>query len=73
MEDRRHLEKMLPEEKQKENWKPKVNLKARLQKKLKEVFGIDVVFHHKDELHPFGYTLIDHKTKTIYKGSEILK
>jgi hypothetical protein len=37
------------------------------------VFGIDVVFHHKDELHPFGYTLIDHKTETIYKGSDILK
>lgn len=73
VEDRRHLEKMLPEEKQKENWKPKIEFESELQKKLKEVFGIDVVFHHKDELHPFGYTLIDHKTETIYKGSEILK
>ncbi|PPZ90983.1 mobilization protein [Cloacibacterium normanense] len=72
-EDRRHLEKMLPEEKQKENWKPKIEFESELQKKLREVFGIDVVFHHKDELHPFGYTLIDHKTGTIYKGSEILK
>ena len=73
VEDRRYLEKMLPEEKQKENWKPKIEFESELQKKLKEVFGIDVVFHHKDELHPFGYTLIDHKTGTIYKGSEILK
>ena len=73
VEDRRHLEKMLPEEKQKEEWKPKIEFESELQKKLKEVFGIDVVFHHKDELHPFGYTLIDHKTGTIYKGSEILK
>ena len=73
VEDRRHLEKMLPEEKQKENWKPKIEFESELQKKLKEVFGIDVVFHNKDELHPFGYTLIDHKTETIYKGSEILK
>lgn len=73
VEDRRHLEKMLPEEKQKENWKPKIEFESELQKKLREVFGIDVVFHHKDELHPFGYTLIDHKTETIYKGSEILK
>lgn len=73
VEDRRHLEKMLPEEKQKENWKPKIEFESELQKKLREVFGIDVVFHHKDELHPFGYTLIDHKTGTIYKGSEILK
>ena len=73
VEDRRYLEKMLPEEKQKENWKPKIEFESELQKKLREVFGIDVVFHHKDELHPFGYTLIDHKTETIYKGSEILK
>ena len=73
VEDRRYLEKMLPEEKQKENWKPKIEFESELQKKLREVFGIDVVFHHKDELQPFGYTLIDHKTETIYKGSEILK
>ena len=73
VEDRRYLEKMLPEEKQKENWKPKIEFESELQKKLKEVFGIDVIFHHKDELHPFGYTLIDHKTETIYKGSDILK
>ena len=73
VEERRHLEKMLPEEKQKENWKPKIEFESELQKKLRDVFGIDVIFHHKDELHPFGYTLIDHKTGTIYKGSEILK
>ena len=73
VEDRRYLEKMLPEEKQKENWKPKIEFESELQKKLRDVFGIDVIFHHKDELHPFGYTLIDHKTGTIYKGSEILK
>jgi hypothetical protein len=84
VEDRRHLEKMLPEEKQKENWKPKIEFESELQKKLREVFGIDVVFHQVDEksqskekseggLRPFGYTLIDHKTETIYKGSDILK
>lgn len=84
VEDRRHLEKMLPEGKQKENWKPKIEFESELQKKLREVFGIDVVFHQVDEksqskekseggLRPFGYTLIDHKTETIYKGSEILK
>ena len=73
VEDRRYLEKLLPEEKQKENWKPKIEFESELQKKLRDVFGIDVIFHHKDELHPFGYTLIDHKTETIYKGSDILK
>ena len=73
VEDRRHLEKMLPEEKQKENWKPKIEFESELQKKLREVFGIDVIFHRKDGLNPFGYSLIDHKTETIYKGSDILK
>ena len=84
VEERRHLEKMLPEEKQKENWKPKIEFESELQKKLREVFGIDVVFHQVDEksqnkakleggLRPFGYTIIDHKTGSVYKGSEIMK
>ena len=73
VDDRRAQKSMLPEEKQKEEWKPKIEFESELQKKLKDVFGIDVVFNHKDELYPFGYTLIDHKTETIYKGSEILK
>ena len=73
VEDRRKQEGMLPEEKQKEDWKPKIEFESELQKKLRDVFGIDVVFHHKDEFRPFGYTLIDHKTETVYKGSEILK
>ena len=73
VEDNRKQQSKLPEEKHKDDWKPKIEFESELQKKLKEVFGIDVVFHHKDELHPFGYTLIDHKSETIYKGSDILK
>lgn len=73
VEDNRKQQSKLPEEKHKDDWKPKIEFESELQKKLREVFGIDVVFHHKDEHHPFGYTLIDHKTETIYKGSEILK
>jgi hypothetical protein len=73
VEDLREKEGKLLEEKQKEEWKPKIEYESELQKKLRDVFGIDVVFHHKDELTPFGYTLIDNKTRTIYKGSEILK
>ncbi|PQA94964.1 Relaxase/Mobilisation nuclease domain-containing protein [Chryseobacterium piscicola] len=73
VEDRRHLEKMLPEEKQKEDWKPKIEFESELQKKLRDIFGIDVVFHHKDGRKPFGYTMIDHNTRTVFKGSEIMK
>ena len=73
VEDRRHLEKMLPEEKHKNDWKPKIEFESELQKKLRDIFGIDVVFHHKDGQKPFGYTIIDHKTQSIFKGSEIMK
>ncbi|KQR91427.1 mobilization protein [Chryseobacterium sp. Leaf180] len=55
------------------NSKTKIEFESELQKKLKNVFGIDIVFHQKADLKPFGYTLIDHKSGTVYKGSEILK
>lgn len=73
VEDRRKHEAMLPEEKQNEDWKPKIEFESELQKKLKDTFGIDILFHHKDEQKPFGYSLIDNKTGTVYKGSEIMK
>nr|WP_111959852.1 relaxase/mobilization nuclease domain-containing protein [Chryseobacterium lathyri] len=79
IEDHRAQEGVLPEEKHNENWKPKIEFESELQKKLRDVFGIDVVFHTSDkvktavELKPFGYTLIDHKTGSVYKGSEIMK
>jgi hypothetical protein len=79
IEDHRAQEGMLPEEKHNGNWKPKIEFESELQKKLRDVFGIDVVFHTSDkvktavDLKPFGYTLIDHKTGSIYKGSEIMK
>ena len=84
VEDRRKQEGMLPEEKQKEDWKPKIEFESELQKKLKDTFGIDIVFHQAYEKHqtkeklegglrPFGYTVIDHKTGSVYKGSEIMK
>jgi hypothetical protein len=51
VEDRRKQEGMLPEEKQKEDWKPKIEFESELQKKLKDTFGIDIVFHQAYEKH----------------------
>ena len=73
VEDRRRQQSMLPEEKHKDNWKPRTEFESELQKKLKDVFGVDMVIHHKEDKNPFGYTVIDHKTGNVYKGSEILK
>ena len=46
--------------------------KAELRALMKEKFGIDVVFHgSKDK--PYGYTIIDHQTKTVFKGGNVWK
>lgn len=52
---------------------PKVEFESELQKKLRDMFGIDIVFHFKNGKKPFGCTLIDHKDGAVYKGSEIFK
>ncbi|MDO4881148.1 MAG: relaxase/mobilization nuclease domain-containing protein [Capnocytophaga sp.] len=52
---------------------PKIEYQSELQKKLHDIFGIDIVFHFKDNKQPFGYTLIDNIHQKVYKGSEIMK
>lgn len=73
VDDYRKQEAMLPDDKQKDHWKPEIEFESELQKKLRDSFGIDIVFHHKDDQMPFGYTLIDHKAGIIWKGSDIMK
>lgn len=73
VDDYRKQEAMLPEEKKIDHWKPEIEFESELQKKLRDSFGIDIVFHHKDDKMPFGYTLVDHKTGTVHKGSEIMR
>lgn len=62
-----------PEEKTQRNIPPKIEFESELQHKMRGMFGIDIVFHHKEGQKPFGYTLIDHKAQKVYKGSEIMK
>ena len=62
--DRLHYQEAIP---------PQIGYVSELQEKLRQIFGIDSVFHFKDDKQPFGYTLIDNKNQQIYKGSEIAK
>lgn len=87
VEDNRSRESTLPKEKTENkgnDLQTKIEFESELQKKLKDTFGIDIVFHQAYEKHqtkeklegglrPFGYTIIDHKTGSVYKGSEIMK
>ena len=76
VDDNRRQKSVLPENKdksEKDKTKVKVEFESELQEKMRTLFGIDIVFHQKDNFQPFGYTLIDHKSGRIYKGSEILK
>lgn len=47
---------------------------SELTKFLNDTFGYQFMFFSSvDQLKPYGYILIDHRYKTIYKGSEIMK
>lgn len=39
---------------------------------LQSQYGIDLVFHSSEGQKPYGYTVIDHSSKQVFKGSEIL-
>ena len=46
--------------------------KEELHQLMKQKFGVDLVFHgSKDK--PYGYTIIDHQSKTVLKGGDVLK
>ena len=39
---------------------------------LKEKFGIDLLFHASGDKPPYGFTVIDHAGKQVFKGGEII-
>jgi hypothetical protein len=48
--------------------------KSKLTDELKKKFGLEFVFFSgKEKDKPYGYAIIDHNHKTVYKGSDVLK
>jgi hypothetical protein len=41
-------------------------------KYLKDKHGLVLLFHAKDDKPPYGYSIIDHSGKAVYKGSEVM-
>lgn len=45
--------------------------KEDFKKSMREQFGVDIVFHGSKD-SPYGYTVVDHTTKNVYAGKEIM-
>ncbi|AYL95313.1 relaxase/mobilization nuclease domain-containing protein [Mucilaginibacter celer] len=39
---------------------------------MKEAYNVEFIFHSSQGQKPYGYTVIDHHTRQVFKGSEIL-
>lgn len=50
----------------------KLGFTSDLSEHLKEKFGIDLVFHAKDDKAPYGFSIIDNAQKNVFKGGEII-
>ncbi|RYX87855.1 hypothetical protein EON73_00320 [bacterium] len=52
--------------------KKPIGYTSELAEVLKSKFGLDVIYHGKSGLPPYGYTIIDNKEKAVFKGGEIM-
>jgi hypothetical protein len=48
-----------------------IEWKSKLQLEMKSKFGLDVIFSFSENKNPFGYTIIDNKNKSVFKGSDV--
>jgi hypothetical protein len=51
----------------------KASYQSELTNHLQKTFGVQFIFHGERHKHPYGYTIIDHAHKSVFKGSEVMK
>jgi len=52
--------------------KPSIDLVSNFSDFMKKNFGLDLIFHYKGDKPAYGYTIIDHPGKNVFKGGEIM-
>lgn len=55
-----------------EDVKKPIGYTSDLAKVLKDKLGLDIVYHGKNGLPPYGYSIIDHSNKAVLKGGEVM-
>ncbi|MGA9650297.1 MAG: hypothetical protein WBQ90_12180, partial [Pedobacter sp.] len=43
-----------------------------LSERLSSDFGLEFIFHFKNDKSPYGYTVLDHAKKNVFKGGDIM-
>lgn len=49
-----------------------ISYSSTLSEKLSSSFGLEFVFHFKGDKPPYGYTILDHSAKRVFKGGDIM-
>jgi len=55
-----------------DNVKKPIGYSSALATALKDKFSLEIIYHGKKGLPPYGYSIIDHSNKTVFKGGEIM-
>lgn len=49
-----------------------LNYESGLSLRLSADFGLSIIFHFKGDRPPYGYSIVDHTSKQVFKGGEIM-